>query len=136
MSRVQEMLEAHPHDWGGLDRAKLTECIEACFDCAQICTACADACLAEDTVSQLVQCIRSDLDCADVCATTGRVLSRHAGADPSVTKALLEEHTSELQSRQYLVCRLLLEKKNRQVKNSKASEEKKKKTKRHTRCVE
>jgi hypothetical protein len=90
MSRVQEMLEAHPHDWGGLDRAKLTECIEACFDCAQICTACADACLAEDTVSQLVQCIRSDLDCADVCATTGRVLSRHAGADPSVTKALLE----------------------------------------------
>src|SRR3712207_7569032 len=26
-----------------------------------------------------------------------------------------EEHTSELQSRQYLVCRLLLEKKNKQV---------------------
>src|SRR3712207_6932353 len=26
-----------------------------------------------------------------------------------------EEHTSELQSRQYLVCRLLLEKKNRQL---------------------
>src|SRR3712207_6938430 len=33
------------------------------------------------------------------CSTTGRVLSRS------------EEHTSELQSRQYLVCRLLLEKK-------------------------
>src|SRR3712207_8727472 len=34
---------------------------------------------------------------------------------PTVTKALRdrsEEHTSELQSRQYLVCRLLLEKKN------------------------
>src|SRR5947209_15425595 len=29
-----------------------------------------------------------------------------------------EEHTSELQSRQYLVCRLLLEKKNFQYKNS------------------
>src|SRR3712207_8137898 len=28
------------------------------------------------------------------------------------TKARSEEHTSELQSRQYLVCRLLLEKKN------------------------
>src|SRR3712207_7484148 len=27
-----------------------------------------------------------------------------------------EEHTSELQSRQYLVCRLLLEKKNKQIK--------------------
>src|SRR3712207_7780530 len=30
----------------------------------------------------------------------------------SVTGARSEEHTSELQSRQYLVCRLLLEKKN------------------------
>src|SRR3712207_8068325 len=30
----------------------------------------------------------------------------------SVTLARSEEHTSELQSRQYLVCRLLLEKKN------------------------
>src|SRR3712207_7298727 len=29
-------------------------------------------------------------------------------------RARSEEHTSELQSRQYLVCRLLLEKKNRQ----------------------
>src|SRR3712207_7298062 len=29
-----------------------------------------------------------------------------------------EEHTSELQSRQYLVCRLLLEKKNNQYKSS------------------
>src|SRR3712207_8151688 len=29
-------------------------------------------------------------------------------------KARSEEHTSELQSRQYLVCRLLLEKKNKQ----------------------
>src|SRR3712207_8637356 len=28
-----------------------------------------------------------------------------------------EEHTSELQSRQYLVCRLLLEKKNKQIAN-------------------
>src|SRR3712207_7953167 len=35
------------------------------------------------------------------------------GADPGVRHALArsEEHTSELQSRQYLVCRLLLEKK-------------------------
>src|SRR3712207_7474146 len=31
------------------------------------------------------------------------------GADPAATRS--EEHTSELQSRQYLVCRLLLEKK-------------------------
>src|SRR5947209_16278288 len=32
-----------------------------------------------------------------------------------------EEHTSELQSRQYLVCRLLLEKKKKQYRNTNAS---------------
>src|SRR3712207_8730973 len=35
------------------------------------------------------------------------------GADERPPAARSEEHTSELQSRQYLVCRLLLEKKNR-----------------------
>src|SRR3712207_7237664 len=35
---------------------------------------------------------------------------RHAG-DPLERRCRSEEHTSELQSRQYLVCRLLLEKK-------------------------
>src|SRR3712207_8689783 len=34
-----------------------------------------------------------------------------AGAFPSKRQTRSEEHTSELQSRQYLVCRLLLEKK-------------------------
>src|SRR3712207_9017051 len=33
-------------------------------------------------------------------------------APPPVNESRSEEHTSELQSRQYLVCRLLLEKKN------------------------
>src|SRR3712207_8874626 len=33
------------------------------------------------------------------------------GTDKSISTARSEEHTSELQSRQYLVCRLLLEKK-------------------------
>src|SRR3712207_7481010 len=39
---------------------------------------------------------------------------RHAvaGAQPAREQRRSEEHTSELQSRQYLVCRLLLEKKN------------------------
>src|SRR3712207_7055269 len=36
--------------------------------------------------------------------------TRRAGASSQPTRS--EEHTSELQSRQYLVCRLLLEKKN------------------------
>src|SRR3712207_8138504 len=35
----------------------------------------------------------------------------HAAADAAVLALRSEEHTSELQSRQYLVCRLLLEKK-------------------------
>src|SRR3712207_8847012 len=34
-------------------------------------------------------------------------------SEPSPSSPRSEEHTSELQSRQYLVCRLLLEKKNR-----------------------
>src|SRR3712207_8766123 len=34
-----------------------------------------------------------------------------------MTKVRSEEHTSELQSRQYLVCRLLLEKKKQTVRN-------------------
>src|SRR3712207_7460644 len=34
-----------------------------------------------------------------------------SGADVAYCRARSEEHTSELQSRQYLVCRLLLEKK-------------------------
>src|SRR3712207_7535406 len=36
-------------------------------------------------------------------------------ASPEVAASRSEEHTSELQSRQYLVCRLLLEKKKNQL---------------------
>src|SRR3712207_7532944 len=43
----------------------------------------------------------------------GTSLCRRLSADPNVDAIVgrSEEHTSELQSRQYLVCRLLLEKK-------------------------
>src|SRR3712207_9543052 len=34
---------------------------------------------------------------------------------PTTARTRSEEHTSELQSRQYLVCRLLLEKKNKNI---------------------
>src|SRR3712207_7321159 len=37
------------------------------------------------------------------------------GRPPGGPRARSEEHTSELQSRQYLVCRLLLEKKNKKT---------------------
>src|SRR3712207_8395163 len=42
---------------------------------------------------------------------SGPVVSEAAGALEVHTHGRSEEHTSELQSRQYLVCRLLLEKK-------------------------
>src|SRR3712207_7885636 len=45
-------------------------------------------------------------------ATLGRAKACHAQPRPDLPVPLRsEEHTSELQSRQYLVCRLLLEKK-------------------------
>src|SRR3712207_7024719 len=40
---------------------------------------------------------------------------RSPGARSAIRSARSEEHTSELQSRQYLVCRLLLEKKKKQI---------------------
>src|SRR3712207_7414035 len=43
---------------------------------------------------------------------TSPQLDTNFNAPLSITRARSEEHTSELQSRQYLVCRLLLEKKN------------------------
>src|SRR3712207_8022974 len=43
---------------------------------------------------------------------TGVLQSTPATASSGVLPSRSEEHTSELQSRQYLVCRLLLEKKN------------------------
>src|SRR3712207_8672617 len=45
---------------------------------------------------------------------------RRAGRPPDVHAHRSEEHTSELQSRQYLVCRLLLDKKNKQPNNTHA----------------
>src|SRR3712207_7964620 len=41
---------------------------------------------------------------------------REVSSTPAFTRWRSEEHTSELQSRQYLVCRLLLEKKNKKHK--------------------
>src|SRR5947209_15528153 len=44
-----------------------------------------------------------------------RILGQGGEPDAKNPKLRSEEHTSELQSRQYLVCRLLLEKKNKNV---------------------
>lgn len=87
---VSSMLETYPKELGNIDRQKLAECIEACFECARTCTACADAYLAEDMVAELRQCIGLNVDRADVCAATGAVLSRQTGTSVETTRALLE----------------------------------------------
>jgi hypothetical protein len=90
MTVTAQMLDNYPADLGGIDRQKLQECIDACFECVKACTACADACLSEEAVAEMRKCIRTDLDCADVCDATGRVLSRHTGYDANLTRAVLE----------------------------------------------
>src|SRR3989442_9123970 len=55
-------------------------------------------------------------DALPICALIGRVVAHHALDKGTLPGAVLaeqrsEEHTSELQSRPHLVCRLLLEKK-------------------------
>src|SRR3712207_7396959 len=49
----------------------------------------------------------------DAGITATRVANAIKAARPALPVVRSEEHTSELQSRQYLVCRLLLEKKTR-----------------------
>ena len=38
MHTVEQMLDTYPKDLGGIDRAKLTECIQACFECCLLYT--------------------------------------------------------------------------------------------------
>src|SRR3712207_7973546 len=55
------------------------------------------------------------------CAIIIAVRVRALNTDQRIPTARSEEHTSELQSRQYLVCRLLLEKKTNESTSSHAS---------------
>jgi hypothetical protein len=89
MTHAAAILDSHPAHVT-ITHRDLVACIDACFDCAQACTGCADACLAEDSVAHLRTCIRTNLDCADVCDATGRILSRHAGADTDLARAALQ----------------------------------------------
>src|SRR3712207_8898739 len=58
---------------------------------------------------QPVLALREALDALELGRPAGEAAVE--AVDPAVIGARSEEHTSELQSRQYLVCRLLLEKK-------------------------
>src|SRR5476651_2892026 len=75
----------------------------------------------------------------DALPISGRLRSPcHAGAVPDVRAGDFlrrsEEHTSEFQSRQYLVCRLLLEKKKKNI--YRLLFEKKKKRKKYKETIE
>src|SRR5690606_12371724 len=73
-----------------------------------------DAATAEISRSQIWQWIHNDITLADTGAqVTKELVERIIGE--VLEKIRSEEHTSELQSREKLVCRLLLEKKNRAV---------------------
>src|SRR3712207_7591293 len=65
---------------------------------------------------------RAACDAHDRLAPPGSPGRRRAGRDRALDRgaggARSEEHTSELQSRQYLVCRLLLEKKKKNTQSS------------------
>lgn len=89
MTHIQWMPHAHPEGLGGIDKAKLAECIQACFECAQTCSACADACLSGEMVDDLTKCIRINLDCVDICVAAGKILSRDAGQNAEITRAVL-----------------------------------------------
>src|SRR3712207_7905426 len=61
---------------------------------------------------------RSRVTFAEHDGSVGIAARLHVGAQPveaEIAGGRSEEHTSELQSRQYLVCRLLLEKKKKSI---------------------
>src|SRR3712207_6917849 len=54
---------------------------------------------------------------AETCRVDLRIVATSACVETDHRMLRSEEHTSELQSRQYLVCRLLLEKKKNKIKS-------------------
>src|SRR5690625_5584809 len=110
-------------------------CAELCHECARLCQQCTVECV-EVGDKSLARCIRLCLDCADICDLTANYLIRGSEHYQALARLCAEiceacaeecekgemdtmkrcaerseEHTSELQSRGHLVCRLLLEKK-------------------------
>src|SRR3712207_7524317 len=72
--------------------------------CSDSCSTCATAGTAAATVIASIAANKVNLFATDIASSS--VLNK---SEQTVPRS--EEHTSELQSRQYLVCRLLLEKK-------------------------
>src|SRR2546425_7018097 len=93
---------------GGIGRQVLEQAVTAGHDVTAVVRN-------PNNVSAKVHIVKADLAAADPAALESAV----AGADAVISalgprsSARSEEHTSELQSLAYLVCRLLLEKKNK-----------------------
>lgn len=90
MTSAEAMLSTLHTNLPAPAREALARAVAACTSCVETCTMCATACLAEPNVADLRECIATDMDCADICGVTGRVLGRAGGADPEMTRALLE----------------------------------------------
>src|SRR3712207_8131700 len=67
--------------------------------------------VADGTISAPIVIGRDHLDSGSVASPYRETEAMKDGSDAIADWPRSEEHTSELQSRQYLVCRLLLEKK-------------------------
>src|SRR3712207_7206205 len=76
-----------------------------------------DAVRLRDVAHERVEVLHELREARRVAAIAGRpaVTARIPREERRVVDARSEEHTSELQSRQYLVCRLLLEKKKKKT---------------------
>src|SRR5258707_9800707 len=82
---------------------------QACISISLMCPP-----LTSGITSGTSDCMRSALE----FETTAQPASANCGSNSAAidaSRARSEEHTSELQSRQYLVCRLLLEKKKKTI---------------------
>src|SRR3712207_7280596 len=73
---------------------------------------CASSCSQPRRLSSTLSSSFSSFGSVRALGVTGQLPAETTGREKRKPPRRSEEHTSELQSRQYLVCRLLLEKKN------------------------
>lgn len=118
-STIGLMLEAHPARSNLFESGKISECLNACFECAAICTLCADACLSEkEHLMHLQRCIRLNSGCAAVCIATGQLLAHPSETDRALLQAQLQacltlcraceeechQHATDMKMRHCAIC--------------------------------
>jgi hypothetical protein len=85
----QESESAPRSTVAGSDLDRLGDCIDACLACSRACLAAAEA-RADQAADDEAAEVRLGLDCADLCEATGRLLSRHTGANGDLVRAFLD----------------------------------------------